>query len=62
MKGCLKKFMLYGGGSSEAWNNKGFALKRLGQYTEAIECYDQALALDKKYKEAWNNKGFALKL
>eukprot|EP00357_Protocruzia_adherens_P014730 CAMPEP_0115034632 /NCGR_PEP_ID=MMETSP0216-20121206/40783_1 /TAXON_ID=223996 /ORGANISM="Protocruzia adherens, Strain Boccale" /LENGTH=77 /DNA_ID=CAMNT_0002413587 /DNA_START=81 /DNA_END=314 /DNA_ORIENTATION=+ len=31
------------------------------RYTEAIECYDQVLALDPNAAVAYNNKGFALR-
>lgn len=44
-----------------AWNNKGFALYKQGNYTGAANCYDEALKLDPNYVLAWSNKGDALK-
>jgi len=35
------------------WNNKGSTLKGLERYDEALECYDHAIALDKKYALPW---------
>src|SRR5436853_129877 len=40
--------------------NKGISLDDLGRYSEAIECYDKCLEIDKNHKEAWNNKGNTL--
>jgi len=34
--------------SHRAWNEKGNALRRLGRQKEAIDCYEQAIHLDKK--------------
>lgn len=44
-----------------AWNNKGYALYKEGNYEEAIKCYDKAIELDPNYSLAWGNKGEALK-
>jgi len=35
-------------------------LNNLERYQEALESYDEALAIDQYYKDAWNNKGVAL--
>jgi tetratricopeptide (TPR) repeat protein len=32
--------------NATAWNNKGNALKGLGKYKEAIQCYDRAIQID----------------
>jgi tetratricopeptide (TPR) repeat protein len=40
--------------------NKGLALVNLGKYEEAINCYNEAIAIDPKFAEAWANKGSAL--
>jgi tetratricopeptide (TPR) repeat protein len=47
-------------GNAFVLNNKGLVLFRLGNYTEAIECYDKSLALDPSNSKIWNNKGLVL--
>jgi tetratricopeptide (TPR) repeat protein len=42
------------------WNNKGGSLATLGRHEEAINCYDQALAIDPRFAAVWNNKGISL--
>jgi serine/threonine protein kinase len=42
------------------WNSKGASLTSLGQYDEAIRCYDKALEIDPRYAAAWGNKGTSL--
>ena len=39
-----------------AWNNKGFALYKLGRYEEAIRCYDTALGINPEDAIACDNK------
>ena len=34
------------------WHNKGFVLKNLGKYHEAIECHDKAIKLKLDYIKA----------
>ncbi|NLA38882.1 MAG: tetratricopeptide repeat protein, partial [Methanomicrobiales archaeon] len=46
--------------SADAWNNKGLALRKLGRYDEAIQCYDRALEIDPKNAKAWSSKSYAL--
>jgi serine/threonine protein kinase len=50
-------------GELEAWElyNKGFSLASLGHLEEAIESYDQVLALEPQNTNAWNSKGVCLK-
>ena len=43
-----------------AWEDKGYALRKLGRYEEAIRCYDRALEIDPRDAVAWYNKGIAL--
>ena len=50
----------YGWSDKTALNNKGFALYYLGDYTQAIQYFDKALAINPKFKVALNNKGAAL--
>ena len=51
-----------GAGSMTAkdWNEKGIALYWEEKDSEAIECYDKAIAVDPTYFDAWNNKAFIL--
>ena len=41
------------------WNLRGNVALLFEQYTEAIEHYSRALALDDSYAEAWHNRGIA---
>ena len=43
-----------------AWNNFGYALKRLGKYGEAIEKFKGAIAINPNNEAAWNHFGLAL--
>ena len=42
------------------WNNKGYAQYNLGNYADAVNSYDQALASDANFTTALINKGDAL--
>ena len=39
---------------------KGLDFAELGQYTEALVCFDQAVALNPDDASAWNNRGIIL--
>ena len=41
-------------------NNKGYALNYQGNYFQAIQSYDKALAIDPNDKGALTGKGYAL--
>ncbi len=43
-----------------SWSNKGGALFALGKFSEAIECFDKAIAIDPRNANSWNGKGVAL--
>jgi tetratricopeptide (TPR) repeat protein len=43
-----------------SWSNKGGSLFALGKFSEAIECFDKAIAIDPKHSNSWNGKGVAL--
>ena len=43
----------------QSWYDKANNLFVRGQYNEAIECYDKALAIDPKSADTWYNKGLA---
>jgi Flp pilus assembly protein TadD len=36
----------------ELWNHKGVALRSLGRYDEAMECFNKSLELDPRDKKA----------
>ncbi|MGH2612183.1 MAG: tetratricopeptide repeat protein [Rhabdochlamydiaceae bacterium] len=42
------------------WYNKGNLLWNLSRIDEAIECYNEAISLDKHYVKAWYRKGSIL--
>ena len=42
------------------WLCKGSSFAELGLHEEAIECYDEAIAINPQYLEAWYNKGNSL--
>jgi tetratricopeptide (TPR) repeat protein len=46
---------------TEAWNNRGVALFRLGRVEDALESYNRALSLDPQNLDALRNKGFVLR-
>jgi serine/threonine protein kinase len=46
---------------ADFWNNKGISLECLGRTEEAIDCYNKAIDMDKKYVHAWTNKGAAIR-
>ena len=46
--------------TAASWNEKGGPLLALGQYKEAIDRFDKALALVPRNANLWNNKGLAL--
>ncbi len=37
---------------SNLWNNKGIALRSLGRYEEAIECFNKSLRIDPRDRNA----------
>ena len=39
----------------DIWNSKGLSFNALGQYNEAIECFDTAIKLNPNHTEALNN-------
>lgn len=46
---------------SDIWHDRGNALQYgLGNYLDAISCYDQALELNPNHERVWHNRGNAL--
>jgi len=43
--------------NSEAWNNKGIDEGLLGRYDDALQSFENAVALNESYAEAWYNMG-----
>lgn len=43
----------------QAWSSLGYALRRLGDYQESLQAYDQALAIEPRYPEAIEYRGEA---
>jgi len=43
-----------------AWFIKGLSLSCLEKYTEAIKCFDKAIASDSNFTDAWHYKGIAI--
>jgi tetratricopeptide (TPR) repeat protein len=60
---AVAEFEIAAGGAppvnAYARNNWGNALLRMRRYGEALEKYDEAIALDPDYAKAYNNKAFA---
>ena len=48
--------------NADKYYTEGVALSELGKYSEAITCFDRAIAIDPNNDVAWTNKGFALAL
>ena len=45
---------------TDAWHNRGVALRNLGRYEEAIASYDRALEIEADNDAAWFGQGYAL--
>lgn len=45
---------------AQAWIERGYGLHRLGNYEEAIVCFDTALELSSQLADAWQGKGICL--
>ena len=46
---------------AEAYNNRGVALKEMGNLHEAIESFNHAIALNSHYAQAYYGRGLALR-
>ena len=48
----LQKAILLNQNDPDLWNLKGIALRSLGRYNEAIECFNKSLEIDPRDKNA----------
>ena len=48
----FQKAMLLNQNDPDLWNLKGIALRSLGRYNEAIECFNKSLEIDPRDKNA----------
>jgi tetratricopeptide (TPR) repeat protein len=46
--------------TAKEWCDKGDALAKSGRHQEALQCFDNALAIDPRYAMAWALKGTTL--
>jgi len=50
--GLFQKAILLNQNDPDLWNLKGIALRSLGRYNEAIECFNKSLEIDPRDKNA----------
>ncbi len=50
--GFFDQALLLNQNDPELWNHKGVALRSMGRYNEAIECFNKSLELDPRDKKA----------
>ena len=50
--GFFEQALLLDQSDPELWNNKGIALRSIGRYDEAIECFNKSLEIDPRDKKA----------
>jgi len=50
--GFFEQALLLNQNDPELWNYKGIALRSMGRYNEAIECFNKSLELDPRDKKA----------
>jgi len=48
----FQKAILFNQNDPDLWNLKGIALRSLGRYNEAIECFNKSLEIDPRDKNA----------
>lgn len=46
--------------NAEAWRGKGVVYSDLGDYNQALLCFDKAVQIDPLYGQAWRSKGILL--
>ena len=50
--GFFEQALLLNQSDPELWNYKGIALRSIGRYDEALECFNKSLELDPRDKKA----------
>ena len=50
--GFFEQALLLNQNDPELWNYKGVALRSMGRYDEALECFNKSLELDPRDKQA----------
>ena len=50
--GFFEQALLMNQNDPELWNYKGVALRSIGRYDEALECFNKSLELDPRDKKA----------
>ena len=50
--GFFEQALLMDQSDPELWNNKGVALRSMGRYDEAIECFNKSLEIEPRDKKA----------
>ena len=50
--GFFEQALLLNQNDPELWNNKGIALRSIGRYDEALECFNKSLELDPRDRKA----------
>ena len=50
--GYFEQALLLNQDDPDLWNNKGIALRSLGRYEEAMECFNNSLRIDPRDKNA----------
>ncbi len=48
----FEQVLLLDGNNPDVWNYKGAALRSMGRYNEANECFDRALKIDPRDRNA----------
>ena len=50
--GFFEQALLLNQDDPDLWNNKGIALRSMGRYEEAMECFNKSLKIDPRDKNA----------
>ena len=50
--GFFEQALLLNQGDPDLWNHKGIALRSMGRYNEAMECFNKSLKIDPRDRNA----------